>query len=248
MVNKANTPSTLKFAMISKRIDRMVEWTKWPAACLAVLSLPLTVYAWTQLFSQVPKYPGFSIMFGIGVGLFVLLARSTLAKTAFARRLIELERDLTQSVLAMAMMHPVIGYGQNQNKGSRVRWLGRGNWIMLAAPYFVPTATLILWLVSLILFQSLRCLVLGFGISYHVTAVALQCSSGTSELRRLGRKFCWMFLPAANLFVAGLVAAYSLNGFSGAGDFVANWLGLIRTAFESLWNLFFAAETSSNAS
>ena len=244
MVKVAHEVITLAFAMISKRIDRLVEWTKWPAAFLAVLTFPLTFYAWWLLFFQVQTYPGYAMMFAIGVGLFVFLARTTLAQTAFVRRFVELERDLTQSVLAFAMLHPVIGYGANQNKGSRVRWLGRGNWIMLAAPYFVPTATILLWLVSLILFQSLRSLVLGLGISYHVTAVAIQCRTGTSEIRRLGRRFCWMFLPAMNFLVAGLVAAYALNGFSGMGDFFYDWMGPPRMLLNWLWGIWFSIETA----
>jgi hypothetical protein len=232
--------------MISKRIDRLVEWTKWPAAFLAIFTLPLTFYAWWMLFFQVPTYPGYTFMFVVGIAVFVFLARTSFAQTVFARRMIELERDLTQSILAFAMLHPVIGYGANRAKGSRVRWLGRGNWLMLAAPYFVPTATILIWLVSLLLFSSLRCLVLGFGISYHVTAVAIQCQTGTSEVRRLGRKFCWMFLPAANLIVAGLVAAYSLNGFTGIGDFVYDWFGLPRALMGMVWKLFFASESVSD--
>jgi len=238
---------TLAVHMISKRLDRLVELTKWPAAFFAVLTLPMTLYAWWKLIYQVQNYPGYSLMFAVGIGLFVFLARTTLARTAFVRRIVELERDLTQSVLAFAMLHPVIGYGANQTKGSRVRWLGRGNWIMLAAPYFVPTSTMILWLVSLVFFASLRSLVLGFGISYHLTAVAIQCQSGTSEIRRLGRKFCWMFLPCANLFVAGLVAAYSLNGFTAVGDFFYDWFGLPRMALTWFWSRAFSSDSSSTA-
>jgi len=220
--------------MISKRIDKLVEWTKWPAAALAVISWPLTLYAWGMLICKAPSFPGYLLMFLIGVVLFVLLARSSLDQTAFASRFVELERDLTQSMLALAMLHPVVGYGKNQNKGSRVRWLGRGNWIMLAAPYFIPTATLLMWLVSLILFQALRSLILGFGISYHLTAVLLQCQDGTSELRRLGRKFCWLFLPPANCFVAGCVASFALNGFTQIWEFLVDWIGLPQLLLESL--------------
>ena len=222
-------------AMISKQIDRLVERTKWPAAGMAVATLPFTLYAWGNLLNQCATYPGYATMFGIGIFLFILLARTTIAQSAFARRFIELERDLTQSVLALAMLHPVVGYGKNENKGSRVRWLGRGNWVMLAAPYFVPTATIVLWLGSLILFQSLRSLVLGFGVSYHMVAVLIQCQTGTSELRRLGRKFCWMFLPAMNLLVAGCVAAFALNGFTGVGDFLFDWISLPRLIVDWLF-------------
>jgi len=215
-------------AMISKQIDRLVERTKWLAAGIAVATLPFTIYAWGNLLNQCSTYPVYSTMFVIGVFLFVLLARTTLAQSSFAIRLIGLERNLTQSVFAFAMSRQVVGYGKNQNQGSRVGWLGRGNWVMLAAPYFVPTATIVLWLLSLILFQSLRSLVLGFGVSYHLVAVLIQCKIGSSELRRLGRKFCWMFLPAINLLVAGCIAAFALNGFTGVGDFLMDWIRLPR--------------------
>ena len=105
---------TLAFAMISKRIDRLVELTKWPMATFAVLTIPLTFYAWGRLFYQAQTYPGYSLMFAIGVGLFVFLARTTLAQTAFASLIVELERDLTQSILAFAILHPVTGYGTKQ--------------------------------------------------------------------------------------------------------------------------------------
>ena len=238
MVKYAQQVITLAFPMISKRIDKLVELTKWPAAFLAVLALPLTVYAWWKLFFQVQVYPFYSLMFAIGVVLFVLLARTTLAQSAFARRVVELERDVTQSVLAFAMLHPEVVSGANKYKGARVRWLGRGNWIMLAAPYFVPTTTILLWLVSLIFFQSFHCLVLGFGISYHLTVVALQCRLGTSETRRLGNRFCWMFLPATNFLVVGLVASYALNGFASMGDFLYDWMGLPRAFFNWIWKAF----------
>ena len=197
--------------------------------------MPLTVYAWVRLVYKFQTYPAYSFLFGLGVFLFILLARTTIAQSTFATRIIELERDLTQFVLAWAMLHPVVGYGKNDKKGSRIRWLGRGNWIMLAAPYFLPTSTVALWLVSLILFQSFRCLILGFGISYHLAAVLIQYRAGTSELRRLGRKFCWMFLPAINFLVAGCVAAFALNGLTSIGDFLYDWISLPQLIINWLW-------------
>jgi hypothetical protein len=206
--------------MISRRIDRWVEMTKWPAAVLAVASWPLTTYAWGLLLAKIPSYPFYSLMFGAGVLAVVCLARTSIARSTFVLRLIEIERDITQSILAFAMLHPVVGFGENLNKGSRVRWLGRGNWIMLAAPYFIPTAAIAIWVLSLILFQSLRSLALGFGISYHVIALVVQFRNGSSELRRLGKRFCWMFLPAMNFLIVGCAAAFALNGFAGIGEFL----------------------------
>jgi hypothetical protein len=225
--------------MISKRIDKWVEWTKWPAAIMAVASLPLTTRAWISLLYQSPSYPGYLTAFVAGSVAFVLVARTNIARSGIATRVIEFERDVTQSLLATMMLHPVVGFGKrdiNHNgKGSRVRWLGRGNWVMLAAPYFIPTTAILLWLVSLILFQSLRSLILGFGISYHLVAVVYQCRSGTSELRRLGSRFCWMFLPAANFMMAGCATAFALNGFTGVGDFLSDWARMPYELFHWLW-------------
>ncbi|MEQ1824587.1 MAG: hypothetical protein ABL921_01525 [Pirellula sp.] len=222
--------------MISKRIDKLVEWTKWPAAGIAVVSIPMTLHAWGHLLYRAQSFPGYLVTFMAGIVLFALLARTQLARSGLAARFIEFERDTTQSILAMLMLHPVVGFGKNQtNKGSRVRWLGRGNWVMLAAPYFIPTATIILWFVSLILFQTLRCLILGFGISYHMAALVVQWHAGTSELRRLGRRFCWMFLPAANLAVAGCAMAFALNGFTGVSDFLYDWIRLPQWILTFAW-------------
>ena len=242
MAKYSHELTTLAFPMISKRIVRLVELTKWPVALFALLTIPFTFYAWGKLFYQVQSYPGYSLMFAIGVGLFVILARTTLAQSSFASRIVELERDVTQSLLAFAMLYPVMGYVSNPSKSSRMRWLGRGNWIMLAAPNFVPTATIALWLVSLLLYQPLRSVVLGFGISYHLTAVVIQCRIGTREIRRLGRKFCWMFMPATNFVVAGLVAAYALNGFGEMGDFAYDWTGPLRMLSKWLWAIFFPSK------
>jgi hypothetical protein len=221
--------------MISKRIDKMVESIKWPVAVAATATIPMTFYAWGRLLYTSTTFPAYAMMFYAGIMLFAMFARTSIAQSGFAIRFIELERDLTQSILALVMLHPVVGYGQNQNKGSRVRWLGRGNWLMLASPYFVPTAAIILWFISLLLFQSLRCLVLGFGISYHIAAVLVQCHIGTSELRRLGRRFCWMFLPAVNLLVAGCIAAFALDGLPSVGDFLYDWISMPRLVFDEIW-------------
>jgi len=45
-----------------------------------------------------------------------------------------------------------------------------------------------------------------------------------------------MFLPAANLLVAGLAAAFAMNGFSSMGDFIVDWFELPRILLQLLWD------------
>lgn len=223
--------------MLAKRIDRIVESTKWFAAAASLISTPFVLYALFSLAYRATSYPLHSVLFLFGVVLFVALCRTSVAQWPIVLRLIELERDLTQTVLAFVMLHPVVGFGGNQTKGSRVRWLGRGNWLMLSAPYFVPTAAILMWLLScLVPIASLRCVVLGFGASYHITAVYLQWRGGTSEMRRLGSRFCWLFLPGANLFVIGCLAAFALDGFQSVGFFFGECTELPVLLWNSAWD------------
>ena len=46
--------------------------------------------------------------------------------------------------------------------------------------------------------------------------------------------------------LAGLVAAYSLNGFTGMGDFVYDWFGLPRAVMGMVWKLLFGSEAVSD--
>jgi hypothetical protein len=229
--------------MIAKRIDRLVEWTKWPAAFAAVASIPLTSVAIFWQLSKSLGYPVFLVMFVAGFGLLCFAARTSLGSSHWVKMLFGWLHDGTQAAVAMLMLHPVVGIRKERvPDSSRVRWLGKGNWIMLVSPYIVPLSTILLWLVSLLLFASLRSAVLGFGLGLHLAYVGFQWNSGTSELRRLGRKFCWMFLPAANVAIAGFVFAFAIDGFSGAWGFGYDCITMPWSAWEYVQNLV-AGET-----
>jgi hypothetical protein len=87
---------------------------------------------------------------------------------------------------------------------------------MLSSPYWLPTASILLWLVSGFLLPApLRSFIIGFGVAYHVASVLFQWHYGTNELRRLGDRFVTLFLIPANLLVIGTGYAFALDGFSG---------------------------------
>lgn len=150
----------------------------------------------------------------------------------------------TQAAVAMLMLHPVVGIEKSEFQILRgFDGLGRGNWIMLVSPYIVPLSTILLWLVSLLLFASLRVWCWGSGW------VCTWPMSGFSELRQQANcgdsvGLLGMFLPAANVAIAGFVFAFAIDGFSGAWGFGYDCITMPWLAWEYVQNLV-AGETES---
>lgn len=117
-------------------------------------------------------------------------------------------------------------------------WLQRDNWLLLVAPYVVPLSTFFLWLPSLILFSPLRSATLGFGLGIHLGYVYYHWQRGSGELRQLGQRFCLMFLPSANLWVAAVVFAFAIGGFAGVWHFMVDWITLPWDTASTVWNWF----------
>jgi hypothetical protein len=107
---------------------------------------------------------------------------------------------------------------------------------MLSSPYCFPTASILLWLASGFLLPAfLRSFVIGFGVAYHIASVILQWKLGTSELRRLGRRFTFLFLVPANLIVIGTGIAFALNGFTGLIQFGHDVLAPLASIYNTLF-------------
>lgn len=190
-----------------QRIDRWIQATKWVAAGLAVACFPFILHAVGLRIRELAQYPLYSTMFLAGAGLVVILCRTDYVHAAWVRSAIAIERRFTQGLFSRLFLAP------------RGRWLGKGNWVILATPYFLPVASLFMWLASWILYPSLRSFVLGLGVAYHIASVIIQWKAGTKESRRLGKWFAILFLVPANLFVIGAGYGFALNGFAGLFQF-----------------------------
>ena len=213
---------------ISERIDRAVEWIKWPSAVFALATLPCTAYAmglgvWNYLSS-----PVYLVSFFAGLGVVWFASRTDLRKNALVKTSFRWMHDASQYAIATIMLHPVVAIRRERRSPgeSRVRWLGKGNWVMLVTPYIIPLSAILFWLLGLLLISPLRSFLLGMGLGVHVLYVLHQWTHGTPELDRLGKRFCWMFLPAANLAMAGLVFAFAIEGFSGASQNLYDWVNM----------------------
>jgi hypothetical protein len=66
---------------------------------------------------------------------------------------------------------------------------------------------------------------LGFALGYHIVSTIRETHSDQTDIRDLGALFCWLFLPAANLAVVGLLISFAYDGSEGT----SLW-------FQSLWD------------
>ena len=104
------------------------------------------------------------------------------------------------------------------------------DWLRSASPFFLPSAPMILWLLSaLVLPASLRCLVLGVGIAYHLLSVYVELCEVPYEQLGFSRRFAWCFVIPMNIAVFGITYAFALKGFSGVPCFLLELGHPLRT-------------------
>jgi hypothetical protein len=152
--------------------------------------------------------------------LLTLLPLSKLLRQRFPDASADSPRSPTPTSHSTTTTADPISLDAPLNESTREHWLGKGNWVTLSSPYWLPTASVLLWLASGFLLPApLRSFVIGFGVAYHVASVLFQWHYGTNELRRLGHRFVTLFLIPANLLVIGTGYAFALDGFSGLIQF-----------------------------
>ena len=236
--------------LVHRRIDLWLERLKWPVAFAAVLWTPLLCWAWVLLSNRVIAQPFTSLWFGTGFVLFFIVWKLFLKYRRIWRWLMRAEHEATHLLFAALTGHPIIGWRAsdrpqssddlvnkpgndlgNNSRGSKktrnppVHFVGEGNWLIQIAPYFFPTSAGILWLAALFIplgFLGWTTIALGFATGFHVTSTILEIRADREELAQLGWRFCWMFLPAANLFLLGALLSFSQEGFSGIFHFMGD--------------------------
>jgi hypothetical protein len=220
-------------------VDIWIERLKWPTAALAIAWLPFIVWACLRLSIQVLSAPLGTIAFGAGLALFIAGWKLYLRFQSIGLWLMRAEHEATHLLFAMVTFHPVVGLSRESRNGSHVRFLGSGNWLIQISPYFFPTAAVVLWVfAALIPFSSfffLKSIVLGFATGFHVVSTIREIKRDQDELRSLSWKFCWLFLPAANLVLLGAMLAYSQDGWSGFYRFFSDTLYPLNLG----WKLLF---------
>lgn len=216
-----------------RRIDRLISFLKWPAAYLALLATPLLAWALLKLTVRAIASPWTLIPFALGTAAFIFLWRRWIGKSRLGRFAITLEHEATHALFALLTLHRIVGFRASVGRGGEVRFTGQGNWLIAVAPYFFPTAALLLFLLAFFLpFPGLpwSSFLLGVALGYHIVSTYRETHRDQTDIQQLGRTFCWLFLPAANLAVVGLLVSFAHAGSAGMNQ----WFGDIMEPIESL--------------
>ena len=223
------------FQVIAKHIDRTVRALQWPIAYgMAALS-PLILTALALWLARSTSFPLYATMFWLGVAGTFALSRSSWVSSKILNKAIAYERRFTQAILSFLLLQPTsvilgwvrtrLGIQKSANDSQPAKplppptpWLADDNWLIATSSYFLPTASIVLWLLSALLLPAfLRSFILGVGVAYHLLSVYFQIrhSVASTSNSQYPKRFLWLFLIPMNLlvFIAGY--AFALDGFSG---------------------------------
>ncbi|MGZ0167528.1 MAG: M50 family metallopeptidase [Planctomycetales bacterium] len=208
---------------ISDRIDKFVDWLKWPVAIAAVLLLVPSLLSCFDLVIVCVQKPETILPFIGGAGLYLLVWLWTIRRWR-ATLLSTFEHEFTHALFAILTLHRVTELKATWKSGGHVRIIGLGNWLITVAPYFFPTVCFLL----IPLFRLLTFIpthfadaIVGAAFVYHITSTMRETHSGQTDLQQVGYLFSVMFLPTAVLVSHGMVLAFAWGDWKGIHVFLS---------------------------
>ncbi|MBO7556319.1 MAG: M50 family metallopeptidase [Alphaproteobacteria bacterium] len=196
-------------------IDKIINVLKWPTAVFAVIMLPALLCS-VRYFN----FTNTRFLFFLGGGFLYFISSMSMDKSVRASIQV-LGHELTHSLFAFLTFHKVKRVEiKSDDTGGSMKFEGIGNWLIIAAPYFFPFFCAVYAVVAAVVMMFLKIgllyhLLFGYFAGYYVDIVFSQLHNEQTDLKKLGALFCFMFLPAANLWMCGNLLAYNVRGWEG---------------------------------
>lgn len=220
---------------MSKFLDNIINLFKWPIAVYMLVSLP-------ALFSSIDFFNFGNFKFlACGAGFFMYFIARTMADSSVKTSMQIIAHELTHTFFALLTFHKIEHIRLNpDDSGGEMGFKGDGNWLIIIAPYFFPLFGLCYMLIMTFFPNNLVFNgILGYFLGYHTDTVGSQIHDKQTDLPKVTYKFCWMFLPGANLWIIGSFLAFNSRGWEGVTIYfdLINRLNLQN--FQYVWNLVF---------
>lgn len=196
-------------------IDRFITLLKWPAAVYMFISLPALVQSVYYFNFASLKYMA---LFG---GFFLYFIMRQMADSSVKTSMQIIAHELTHAFFALLTFHKVKHIRvEADDSGGSMGFEGEGNWLIIIAPYFFPLFGFffMLFISFYTSFAPMNLIlngILGYFVGYHMDTVASQIHEKQTDLPKVSYRFCWLFLPGANLWVVGSILAFNSRGWDG---------------------------------
>lgn len=232
--------------MIAKQMDRLVRVAQWPTAYILAALSPLVLATVLFWLARSSKYPIYASMFWIGFAATLALTRSKWVSSKILKTAIRWERRITQSLFSLALLQPtstILRWAKNKlglksktpfEAQESTSWLADDNWLIRTSPFFLPSASILLWIVSVLFLPAfLRSFILGIGVAYHLLSVYIQLRTPdpTDNTLSYPKRFLWLFLVPMNMLVFVTGYAFALQGFAGLQQVFADLLWPVTWAY-----------------
>lgn len=198
---------------------------KWLfAAALPPLAAGYAVETWRLATSSSMRSEGV-LAFGVGAAVVILVwagARRTRGLREAVDFFATLEHEITHLVAGLLFFKRPHSLRASATGAGEVVLYGN-NFVILLAPYFLPTVSFAMLPLALVLRNELWTAflaALGATAGYHIASTASELSPRQTDLQRSGFLFSAVFLPVANLVCYGALVAFAAGGFDGLGRFL----------------------------
>lgn len=196
---------------MSHFLDKLINLFKWPIAIYMLISLPAFLASFGFFDIKSLK------MIALIGGLVFFVFSKTMMDPSVRTSMQIIAHEFTHTFFALLTFHKIRHIRLNpDDTGGEMGFTGDGNWLIVIGPYFFPLFALIyMILISFLPEQILWHIVLGYFLGYHIDTVASQIHDKQTDLPKVGYRFCFIFLPGANLWIIGSILAFNIRGWKG---------------------------------
>lgn len=216
-------------ASVRSAINALLAVVKWPAALLALASLPALAVTLLWLASMLSNDFRTLEFFLVGSLAYWVLDALIFRHRHVGSWFSTLEHEVTHALFAWATFHRVVGMHVTYHDGGHVSFVGGGNWLIYIAPYWFPTLCIPIMLYAGLVSDPHPgwAAALGAMFMFHHLSTWRETHEGQTDLQKTGIVFAWMFLPAANLVSAGAIVSFAYGHTEFMLTFLARFSGTV---------------------